>query len=177
MSWFSAIDNLFITKLISTAILIVLIFGLRTIILQRLLERETLTTILRRRWMVATRNAALFLVLTCLVVIWFEQLRALAATVVVIAVAIVVATKELLLNIVVFLSPSGAHFFSIGDRIEVGEVRGDVIDQTMMGTTILEIGPGAKTHQYTGGLSSSRTACFLLRLSKMKPTWAITYFI
>jgi len=62
----------------------------------------------------------------------------------------VIATKELLLNVTGFLFRSSSHFFSIGDRIEIGEIRGDVIDQTIMGVTLLEIGSGMKTHQYTG---------------------------
>lgn len=40
--------------------------------------------------------------------------------------------------------------FSIGDRIEVNGVRGDVIDQTLLTTTVLEIGPGTLSHQQTG---------------------------
>jgi len=99
---------------------------------------------------VASRNTLFLLFLVGAVIIWFEQLRTLAAAVVVIAVAFVLATKEVWLNVTGFLFRAGTHFFSIGDRIEVGDLRGDVIDQRFTGTTILEIGPGTKSHQYTG---------------------------
>jgi small-conductance mechanosensitive channel len=93
---------------------------------------------------------ALLLIVTVIVVIWIEQLRTIAAAAVVIAAAIVIATKEFLLNIVGYFYRSTAKFFTIGDRIEIDGIRGDVIDQNLMGITLLEIGPGAKTHQYTG---------------------------
>ncbi|MDY6864263.1 MAG: mechanosensitive ion channel, partial [Thermodesulfobacteriota bacterium] len=138
------------SKLISTGILLLVVFGIRWIIVQDLLSRKKLTKKIRRQWIVTARNGAFFLILTGLVIIWFEQLRMFATTVVVIAVAIVIATKEFLLNIMGFLFRSGAHFFSIGDRIEIDDLKGDVIDQTIMGTIVLEIGPGTKSHQYTG---------------------------
>ena len=85
-----------------------------------------------------------------MVVIWLEQLRAVAATVVVIAAAIVVATKEFLLNIIRYFHQRSAKFVTVGDRIEVDGIRGDVIDQDLLGMTLMEIGSGEKTNQYTG---------------------------
>ena len=92
----------------------------------------------------------LFFLIIGLVIIWFEQLRTLAATLVLVAVALAIATRGFLLNIIGSLFRSGAHIASIGDRIEIGDHRGDVIDHSLLGVTILEIGPGSKTHQYTG---------------------------
>jgi small-conductance mechanosensitive channel len=79
-----------------------------------------------------------------------EQLRTITESLVLFAAAIVVATKEFILNIVGYFYRTGSNFISIGDRIEIGNLRGDVIDQTFLGITIIEIGSGAKTHQYTG---------------------------
>ena len=95
-------------------------------------------------------NVTIFLIFGILVVVWLEQLRTIAASIVVIAAAIVIATKEFLLNVVGFFYRTTAKFVSVGDRIEVDGIRGDVIDQSLMGITLLEIGPGDKTHQYTG---------------------------
>ncbi|MGD9211702.1 MAG: mechanosensitive ion channel, partial [Desulfobacteraceae bacterium] len=74
----------------------------------------------------------------------------IAATVVVIAAAMVIATKEFLLNILGFLYLESIKFISVGDRIEVDQTRGDVIDLNLLGVTMLEIGSGEKTNQYTG---------------------------
>jgi small-conductance mechanosensitive channel len=40
--------------------------------------------------------------------------------------------------------------YSIGDRIEVGSYRGDVVDLNLLSTTILEVGPGQTSHLRTG---------------------------
>jgi small-conductance mechanosensitive channel len=104
----------------------------------------------RRQLIVRIRNVALFLMLAIVFVIWLEQLRNIAATVVVIAAAIVIALKEFLLNIVGYIYRTSYKYIDVGDRIEIGAIRGDVIDQNMMGITLLEIGPNERTHQYTG---------------------------
>lgn len=40
--------------------------------------------------------------------------------------------------------------YSIGDRIEIQELRGDVVDFSLFTTTLLEVGPGDFSHQHTG---------------------------
>lgn len=62
----------------------------------------------------------------------------------------VVGTKELITCTLGGLYKSMVGLFDVGDRIEVNGVRGDVIDQTLVSTTILEIGPNDVVHQYTG---------------------------
>jgi small-conductance mechanosensitive channel len=138
------------TKLFSTAILIVCILVLRLYVAHRIKADVDLRPTLKRQWIVRIRNITLFLIFGIVVVVWLEQLRTIAASVVVIAAAIVIATKEFLLNVVGFFYRTTAKFISVGDRIEIGGIRGDVIDQNPMGITLLEIGPGDKTHQYTG---------------------------
>ena len=51
--------------------------------------------------------------------------------------------------------------FSIGDRIEVNGIRGDVFDIGLMATQILEVGPGNLTHQYTGRSVTIPNSIFL----------------
>ncbi len=151
MNWkFVLIDPPFFTRMLSTVILIALTISIRALILKKLSSRKDWNATTRRQWIVTTRNTVFLLILAIIVVIWLEQLRAIAATVVVIAAAVVVATKEFLLNILGFFYQSSSKFISIGDRIEVDQIRGDVVDQNLLGITLLEIGSGEKTNQYTG---------------------------
>ena len=133
-----------------TLVLIGIVLIARAIMIRKLTSKIDMSPTTRRTWIVTTRNAALFLILLIILFIWFAQLRAIAAAIVVVAAAIVVATKEFLLNIVGFFYQSASKFIAIGDRIEVDGTRGDVIDQNLMGLTLLEIGPGDKSHQHTG---------------------------
>jgi small-conductance mechanosensitive channel len=56
---------------------------------------------------------------------------------------------------------SGAGSFNLGDRFQVKDFRGDVIDQTLLATTILEVGPGKTGHQRTGRMIVIPNALFV----------------
>lgn len=147
-------------SLINTAILIVIIIVLR-FISGRFIRRRVDSQELRRKWIVQSRNALILLLLLGLILIWGEELRTLALSVVAIAVALVIATKELILCVTGSILKSGAGSFDIGDRIQIREFRGDVIDQNLLATTILEVGPGKLTHQRTGRMAVIPNALFL----------------
>ena len=150
MDWQSFLDHSHISKLISTVVLLAVVLVLRAFVVRKIMVRDNLHPTQRRQLIVRIRNVALFLMLAIVFVIWLEQLRNIAATVVVIAAAIVIALKEFLLNIVGYIYRTSYKYIDVGDRIEIGATRGDVIDQNMMGITLLEIGPNERTHQYTG---------------------------
>jgi len=105
---------------------------------------------LRGRLLVNFRNGFLLLGVLGLALIWGDQIRALALSIVAIAVAFVVATKELILCISGAILKSSAGSFNLGDRIQVKDFRGDVIDQALLSTTVLEVGPGTAGQQRTG---------------------------
>src|SRR5690554_2003859 len=134
---------------IATLILISAILLIRAV-LAKFIRKSVRATELRRRWLVQTRNAMLLLMVIGLMLIWAEELRTLALGIVAIAVAFVVATKELIMCLTGSLVKSGGSAFNLGDRIQVKEFRGDVIDQNLLATTILEVGPGKHSHQRTG---------------------------
>lgn len=115
----------------------------------------------RRRWVVQARNAVVLLVLAGLLVIWGTQLRTLAISLIAVTAAIVLATKELIMCVSGGLVRGTSRSFQIGDRIEVNGLRGDVSDQRILTTTILEVGPGETTHQYTGRTITIPNSVFL----------------
>lgn len=146
--------------LVSTAVLVAVILVLRAVA-AGFIRRNVQAPDLRRRWLVQTRNGVLLLLLFGLVLIWGQELRTLALSVVAIAVAFVVATKELILCVTGTILKTGARSFSIGDRIQIKEFRGDVVDQNLLATTILEVGPGKLTHQRTGRKTVIPNALFV----------------
>lgn len=146
--------------LISTAVLLVVILLLQALT-ARFIRQNVESVDLRRRWLVQSRNAFMLLLVLGLVMVWGEELRTLALSVVAIAVAIVVATKELILCISGSILKMASRSFSIGDRIQVKDFRGDVIDHNLLATTILEVGPGRLTHQRTGRMTVIPNALFV----------------
>ena len=151
MSWFITPEGNITAKLISSVILAVVLFLLRTFLLHKIsLQKKEVPADIKRRWIVLVQNTILLVFLLGILYIWLEQLRAITTTVMVIGVAIVLATRDFFLNITGFFFRTGTHFFTIGERIEVDGIRGDVIDQSLLGVTILEVGPGKTNHIYTG---------------------------
>ena len=149
MDFLSNIENSNTAKLILSALLLLGLVVLRTVA-ARSITRHIVRSDARRKWLVNVRNALVFLAIISLAAIWAEALRTFAVSILAVAVAFVIATKELLQSISGSMMRSVTNAYSIGDRIEIGSHRGDVIDQNMFTTTILEVGPGRSFHLRTG---------------------------
>lgn len=148
-------------NVLSSAGLITLFFLAKFTVNRLLKKNDRLTVETRRRWIVNTRGLLVLSLMVGLAFIWAVELRTLALSVVALAVALVVGTKELILCVCGSFLRTVTREFSLGDRIEIDGVRGDVIDQNLLSTTILEIGPGTFTHQYTGRTVSIPNSTFL----------------
>ena len=143
-------ESAFLGKLISSGLLVIgmsLLYRLGAASIRRV---SWSTHEAQRRWLVMVRNLAVITCVFLLIVVWADQLRTLALSVVAFAAAIILSTKELLMCFTGGMLRSSAGMFHLGDRIEVKKLRGDVIDLTMLTTTILEIGPEQLSHQHTG---------------------------
>lgn len=143
-------ENVPVAQVTASVVLIIAVVALRLFLVSRLRRGEDIAQDLRRRSIVQVRNASFVVLLLGLFIIWASQIQVLAISVIAIAAAIVIATKELIMCITGTLVKVTSRSFTIGDRIEVNNMRGDVIDQTLLSTTILEVGPGQLTHQHTG---------------------------
>lgn len=136
--------------LIAVLALLVTVGSLRLVLLRTIVEREGVPLEDRRRLAIQIRSVLAIVFVVGLFFILANELRAFAVSLVAIAVAIVLATKELILCLSGSALRIGANAYTIGDRIEINGVRGNVIDQTFLATTILEIGPGHVSSQYSG---------------------------
>jgi small-conductance mechanosensitive channel len=150
MPTFPLLSGPLVGNLLSSVILLLALALLRLLLGRAILNQGKLPLETRRRWVVTLRSIILFLTLLGLVFIWVQELRTFAISVVAIAVAIVVATKELILCLSGAVLRTSSRLFSIGDRIEINGLRGDVVDMNLFTTTLREIGPGKSSHQYTG---------------------------
>lgn len=155
-----SISDELLRLIISSVILFIALIVLRWVV-RRFIRRTVKSVELRQRWLAQTRNAILLLLILGLVLIWGNELRTLALSLVAIAVAVVVATKELILCVTGTIVKNGASSFTLGDRIQVKDFRGDVIAQNMLATTLLEVGPGKLTHQRTGRMVVVPNALFV----------------
>lgn len=103
------------------------------------------------------------LLITIVISIWFSQLHSFFISLFAVAAALVVATKELIMCFTGGLLVSLNHYFNVGDRIEIDDVRGYVVDKTFTATKILEIGPEKNSQQTTGRVITFPNSMFLTK--------------
>ena len=102
------------------------------------------------RWIGTTRTTYLWIMMIGLFYIWSEEVHTLALSLFAIALAIVLAIKEMLLCFNGSFLRVRGHSYDLGDRIEINGLRGDVIDINLFATTIMEVGPSSGLHHQTG---------------------------
>jgi small-conductance mechanosensitive channel len=135
---------------LSTFFLLLIVFIVRMGIHHSLFRSTELPVETRRRWAVNLRNSLLLLFILGMIFIWAPQLQNFAISVFAIALALVLATKEIIACMSGSVLRVLTKAYSLGDRIEIGGIRGNVVDHNALTTTVLEIGPGQTSHQYTG---------------------------
>ena len=143
-------DKAFTGKAIVTITLLLALLAFRFAALRAIQNAELPSSHMRRRWIVITRNLSVLLFLFFSIIVWASELKTFAISLVAVAAAVVLATKELLLCISGSILRSSSDIYGIGDRIEIQELRGDVVDFSLFTTTLLEVGPGDFSHQHTG---------------------------
>ncbi len=157
----SSLDSHAISKnVLLTALLWLVAFGARAVLIRSLRSRR-LSIDEQRRFVAASRNAVLVVLMVGTAALWIDELKVFALSVVAVAAAIVVATKELIMCVGGTFLRTSSRSFDVGDRIEVNGLRGDVIDTTLFTTTLLEIGPGNIGHQRTGRALTVPNSVFL----------------
>jgi small-conductance mechanosensitive channel len=147
--WFSIDSSVALDSLKSLILLLALII-VRMLAVRWISSNPTLSMESKRRWVVTTRNSVVFAFLIGLVIIWAHELQAFAVSLVALAAAMVLATKELLLCWSGAALRVGGKVYAVGDRIQIAGHRGVVLDHDIFATKLLEIGPGQSAHLYTG---------------------------
>lgn len=148
--WLPYTDSTFMPDIFKSILLLAIILVARLVLTRAVLRNQSLSVETRRRWVLTIRNAMALIFVTGLVFIWAHELITLAVSLVAIAVAVVLATKELILCLSGSVLRAATNAYTLGDRIEIAGTRGNVINQSLLGTTVLEIGPGHSSSQYTG---------------------------
>lgn len=148
-------------RIAATVIAIVTLLVLRKISTNIVLKKEFIHKEQKMRAVVYTRKVFMLLIIMSVSFIWLTHIKDFAISVTALAVAIVIATKELILCISGGILRNYAQSYRIGDRIHIGDYRGDVVNHDLLSTTILEIGPGEQSHQYTGRSINVPNSLFL----------------
>jgi small-conductance mechanosensitive channel len=150
MDWLPFSNSLILPDIVKSLILLAMVLIGRLVLMRAVTHSTSLTVETKRRWVLMIRNVIGVVFVMGLVFIWAHELATFAVSLVAIAVALVLATKELILCLSGTVLRAGSNAYTLGDRIEISGTRGNVIDQNLLATTLLEIGPGHNSSQYTG---------------------------
>lgn len=123
--------------------------------------RDGLNADQKRRLKSNIKNGLLLLLAVGLFFIWAPALRTFALSLTAFAVAIILATKELILCLSGSLVKATSGSMRVGDWVSVGHVRGEVIDQDMISTTLQELGNGPLAFEYSGKTTVIPNSLFL----------------
>ncbi len=140
-------ERVILRNTLITVILFVAVVLIRSLAIRSVRRVDWASEQVQLRWTDQIRWASMLFLTFGIVFVWASEIRTLALSVVAIAVALVIATKEFILCISGAALRATSACYSIGDRIEIGGIRGDVVVIGLFTTTILEIGP---VHRRTG---------------------------
>lgn len=136
---------------ITRSLLLILTLLIIRIVVDRLLAaNQGVPVEERRRWSINTRNGLFLTGLAGIGFIWANELQTLAVSMLAFAAALILATKELIMCLSGGVVRQMSNSYGLGDHIELGAVRGRVVDIGLLSTTVMEIGPNHSSHQMTG---------------------------
>lgn len=137
------------TDFILTVLVVVFLWLVRKAVLRAALRR-TDDVHANYRWRKSTAYFAFGIGVILVSRIWFQGLGSLSTMIGLVSAGIAIALKDALVNLAGWVFIVWRHPFVVGDRIEVGGVAGDVIDQRIFQFTLMEIGNWVHADQSTG---------------------------
>ncbi len=155
-----AIDYLLTHKFLFSLLIFLLIVLVRRFTLSRIRGDDAFVSEDQRKWMSRTKNGSFILLMLLLFTLWQSEINQFALSVTAIAVAIVVASKEIILCFTGSIQRASSRSFRIGDWIEVGSICGEVIEHNMMATVIQEIDLHHGQYHFTGKTATLPNSMF-----------------
>ena len=133
-----------------TLLFFALLFFVRFLLLRAIQKINFKGQDTKRKWLSSIRNITLIIIIFMFFMMWGKELRVLAFSLAAVAVAVVIAFKEIIMCFVGGLLKTATRMFEIGDRVIIAGKRGEVTEHNILTTTLLEIGPGDQSNQFTG---------------------------
>ncbi len=135
------------TEIVGTIVIVAAVILVNIVISAALRGRGWLSRETKLRASVFWRNFSFLTAFVALLFIWRSELRAAALSLAALSVALVLGGKELLTSMLGYIHRTTSGSFEFGDVIEINGIKGEVIDQTLFSTTVLEM---SEEHLFTG---------------------------
>lgn len=137
------------SRLIATIILVFVLYLLRSVINKGIVKKAEN---LKQRYIGRQLNNYIILAVSIIVVIvfWFQWFQSIITLLSLAVAAIIIVSKELILNFIAHGVIITRGLFEAGDRIQVGDKSGDVMDTGPLFFSISEIGNWTTLDEPTG---------------------------
>lgn len=152
-SYLDAAAKLFERPLVSralTAAVAVTILWLVLRVLRRVVTKRISDNQLRHRARKAVSAGGWLMTVVICAVIFSDKLGGLALSLGVVGAGIAFALQEVIASIAGRIAIMFASFYETGDRVQLGGIKGDVIDIGLLRTTIMEVGDWVNGDLFTG---------------------------
>ncbi|MBU3940626.1 MAG: mechanosensitive ion channel family protein [Nanoarchaeota archaeon] len=136
-------------KLLISIVSIITLWIIRIFILKGVFKK-TEDVKLRYQWRKSIGYIIFFVGVLILISVWVEGFGSAATFFGLVSAGIAIALKDPLVNLVGWIHIISRKPFEVGDRIQVGNCSGDVIDISAFDTSVLEIGNWVEADQSTG---------------------------
>lgn len=146
---FAGIDSPSQNKILASLLIIIVLVLLRTIIL-RIIWKRTDDVQLRYRWQKTITYTSVIVGFFLVIRVWFAGIQSLATFLGLITAGLAIALKDLVTSLAGWIFILWRRPFSVGDRIQIGPHRGDVIDVRIFKFSLMEIGNWVDADQSTG---------------------------
>jgi len=141
-----------LVKAVVSVIALVLTLALNAAV-WRLLQRSFHDSSRMHTLRMVLRNSILFAGSALVAFIWIG-FGNFAVFIGILGAGIAFASQEVIGSVSGYLNIVTGNLYHIGDRVRIGDVVGDVMDITLLRTTLMEIGEWVKADQYTGRIVS-----------------------
>lgn len=139
----------FLGKVVATVVGIIIINliirFLQRVAFKRLKSKEILYSVRR-----GLKIFGYLLVIILIIGVFSNQLNSITVALGVAGAGIAFALQEVIVSVAGWIALSFGQYYSISDRVQLGGIKGDVIDIGVLRTTIMEIGEWVEGDQYNG---------------------------
>jgi len=129
---------------------VIFFVGLLRYILLRIVNRRIQDVKFKYYWQNAIKYSATIIGIILIVAIWLNEIKSVALTLGLLSAGLAVALRDPIVNMAGWLFILIRKPFTVGDRIQIGNHAGDVIDIRVFQFTLNEIGNWVDADQSTG---------------------------
>ncbi|MHC1738407.1 MAG: mechanosensitive ion channel family protein [Ignavibacteriaceae bacterium] len=146
---FFEIDKAAITRIIVTFIIILGLWVIHKVFIKVFLSKIEDAT-LKYKWKKFVIYFIFVLGVFIIIPLWFGAINSLSTYLGLVSAGIAISMKDLIVNFIGWIFIVSRKPFAVGDRIQIGDIKGDVIDLRVFQFSLLEIGGWVTGDQSTG---------------------------